>query len=146
MHVFVIARPSYAHSAASLSQRPRRRPRCARSHAAQPVQPLLDTLQALVADMPIMISIFGPDGQIRVVNRAWERTLGWAQAELAALDEDILHICFPDPQEFARAQAFVTEPGSDWVDFIAHAATHLVHTYGAFEEEWWLVQPIGDAY
>jgi PAS domain S-box-containing protein len=80
------------------------------------VQPL-SALLALVADMPVMISIFGPDGQIRAVNPAWERVLGWTQSELLSEPRDILQACFPDPTEHQRARAFVTAPWSGWVDF-----------------------------
>jgi PAS domain S-box-containing protein len=76
-----------------------------------------DAVHQILDQLPIMISIFGPDGQLQAVNRAWELVLGWTHEELERQHIDILPACFPDPQELQRARAFIAEPQSGWVDF-----------------------------
>jgi PAS domain S-box-containing protein len=58
------------------------------------------------------------EGRIEIVNRAWERTLGWTVEDLATKDtESLIEALYPDPRERERVHSFIREGKAEWTDF-----------------------------
>ena len=64
-----------------------------------------------------MINLFDAGGRIKLVNREWERTLGWSLEEIVARNLDVFAECYPDPEDRAKARKFVAESDADWGEF-----------------------------
>ncbi|MEK6371183.1 MAG: PAS domain S-box protein [Acidobacteriota bacterium] len=67
--------------------------------------------------MPLMIRFLGRDGRVELVNRTWERTLGWSLEEAQHRNLDLLHEFYPDSLERQRALDFIAAAMGDWADF-----------------------------
>ena len=68
-------------------------------------------------NVPVMLSFVARDGSIKLVNREWERTIGWSLSEILTEDLDIFALCYPDPDYRQKALRFVAESESEWVEF-----------------------------
>lgn len=64
-----------------------------------------------------MINFVGADGQIRLANPEWERTLGWTLDELTATNTDIFAECYPDPKDRQKVLDFLSDTTGQWVEF-----------------------------
>jgi PAS domain S-box-containing protein len=58
-----------------------------------------EVLQKIFDHIPVMINLTGEDGRIKLVNREWERILGWRLEEIHKQDVDIIAECYPDPRD-----------------------------------------------
>ena len=74
-----------------------------------------ELLTKIMDNLPVMVSMFGADGRLLYVNRAWEKTLGWSIEETQSID--VLSALYPDPVEAARAKTAVTACDGHWVEF-----------------------------
>src|SRR5882762_4875524 len=61
-----------------------------------------EILQRIFDNVPVMIGFVGPDGKIKLVNREWERTLGWTLEEVLGQDLDVFGELYPDPSTARR--------------------------------------------
>ena len=77
-----------------------------------------EILQKVFDHIPVMINLTGPDGRIEMVNREWERVLGWSLEEIQARDVDMFAECYPDPKYRAVAMDFISAATGEWADFI----------------------------
>ena len=57
-----------------------------------------EVLQKIFDHIPVMINFMDTEGRIKLVNRAWEQTLGWTLDEIRTGNVDILAECYPDPR------------------------------------------------
>ena len=74
-------------------------------------------LQTIFDHLPLMVNV-ASEGKIEIVNRAWERTLGWTAEDLAAEDtESLIEALYPDPRERERVHSFIREGKAEWTDF-----------------------------
>ena len=48
-----------------------------------------EVFQKIVENIPVMIVLMGRDGRHELVNREWERTIGWTLAEIQGQNLDI---------------------------------------------------------
>src|ERR1700730_16276167 len=64
-----------------------------------------------------MINFVGEDGRIKLVNREWERTLGWTLEEIQRQDLDIFAECYPDPEYRQKVLDFLAESNGEWANF-----------------------------
>jgi PAS domain S-box-containing protein len=64
-----------------------------------------------------MINLVDERGRIKLVNREWERTLGWTLEEIQKDNLDILAECYPDPQYRQEVLRFVANSNGKWADF-----------------------------
>lgn len=71
----------------------------------------------IFAHVPVMIKFIGEDGRIKLVNREWERTLGWTLEEIISQDLDIFAELYPDPKYRQQVLDFVAEATGKWADF-----------------------------
>ena len=73
-----------------------------------------DALEAIFDNLPVMISFWDAAGRILMVNRQWERVLGWRLAEAQRID--FLADVYPDPGHRQRARALIRGGGNGWTD------------------------------
>ncbi|MEW6718973.1 MAG: MEDS domain-containing protein, partial [Thermodesulfobacteriota bacterium] len=76
-----------------------------------------EILQNIFDHLPVMINFIGGDGRIRLVNREWERTLGWSIEEVRENGIDILAECYPDPQAYREVMDFIGTSNARWAPF-----------------------------
>lgn len=76
-----------------------------------------EILQQIFDHLPVMISFVDGDGRLKLVNREWERTLGWSLEEIRQQNLDIFAECYPDPQYRQDVLKFVAEAKGRSVDF-----------------------------
>jgi PAS domain S-box-containing protein len=74
-----------------------------------------ETLQAIVDNIPVMVSFVDPSGQLLLVNREWERVLGWSFQE--AQGYDFLAEAYPDPESRREVLEFMRKAEQRWQDF-----------------------------
>jgi len=80
-----------------------------------------EILQKIFDHSPVMIGFIDADGHWEMVNRAWERTVGWTLEELQNPDLDIFAEVYPDPRERQRVLDLIVATAGEWADFKARA-------------------------
>jgi PAS domain S-box-containing protein len=88
-----------------------------RKRAEDDLRKQKEILQTIFDHIPVMINFVGKDSRIELVNREWERILGWTFEELQAQHQDLFVDCYPDLQDRQRVRAFVAASAGDWGDF-----------------------------
>jgi PAS domain S-box-containing protein len=78
-----------------------------------------EVLQTIFDHIPVMISFMDPTGHVQLVNREWERVLGWSLAE--ARMQDFLTQAYPDPLDHQHVAEYVRNPPAGWTDFRTRA-------------------------
>ena len=76
-----------------------------------------EILQKIFDHIPVMINFVEADGRIKLVNREWERTLGWSLEEIRQQNLDIFAECYPDPDYRQQVLKFVAKAKGEWADF-----------------------------
>jgi PAS domain S-box-containing protein len=76
-----------------------------------------EILQTIFDHIPVMINFVGADNKLRLVNRAWKRTLGWSLEEIVRDNIDILVENYPDPEYREQVRKFVEARNAEWADF-----------------------------
>jgi PAS domain S-box-containing protein len=77
-----------------------------------------EILQTIFDHIPVMISFIDQNGQIKLVNREWERTLGRSFKEIQGQDvEIVVEEYFPDPEDREQVLDFVRNSDAQWADF-----------------------------
>lgn len=106
-------------SAEGLSERPARSQKAItkREETADDLRTREKILQEIVNNLPLMIGVADASGHVTMVNRQWERTLGWSLEELQKQNLDIFTAAFPNPRNRQRALDFVAAATGEWRDF-----------------------------
>jgi PAS domain S-box-containing protein len=76
-----------------------------------------EALQKIFDHVPVMINLASKDGSIKLVNREWERTLGWSLEEILRDTLDIFSLCYPDPDYRRGVLKFLAETPTTWAEF-----------------------------
>jgi PAS domain S-box-containing protein len=76
-----------------------------------------EVLQKIIDNAPVMIRALGPDGTTKLVNREWERTMGWTLEEILGQDLDVFAELYPDPEYRQEVMKFVLDAKSGFADF-----------------------------
>jgi PAS domain S-box-containing protein len=76
-----------------------------------------EILQKVFDHIPVMINFSGEDGRTKLVNREWERTIGWTFEEIQRGGIDVFSECYPDPQDRRAVMDFIDAAQGGWVDF-----------------------------
>jgi PAS domain S-box-containing protein len=76
-----------------------------------------EILQKIFDNVPAMLEFVGPDGRIKMVNRHWERTLGWTLEEVNGRNIDIFAELYPDPVYRQEVFNFIFTTNAEWGDF-----------------------------
>jgi PAS domain S-box-containing protein len=72
-------------------------------------------LEAIVNNIPVMLTSFNENGEIDWVNKEWTDELGWSLEELKGVD--ILEKMYPEPQVQKEARKFALFNQPEWKDF-----------------------------
>jgi PAS domain S-box-containing protein len=88
-----------------------------RKRAEEELRKQNEVLKTIINNIPVMIRFLGPDNRVQLVNRAWERTLGWSLEEVQLRNFDLFNELYTDPQERQRALEFVAAATGEWADF-----------------------------
>ncbi|ACK68588.1 PAS/PAC sensor hybrid histidine kinase [Gloeothece citriformis PCC 7424] len=83
--------------------------------AAEELKRQKEVLQTIFDHIPVMIILFDPTGEIQLVNRALEKTLGWSLEEIQ--QTDFLVECYPDLQYRQKAINHILYGNGQWQDF-----------------------------
>lgn len=81
------------------------------------VQQQKELLQKIFDHIPVMIVVLDDNGRLRFVNRAWEETSGWSEADCATLGIKVLEQLYPNPAMCADVRSFIQEATGEWSDF-----------------------------
>lgn len=76
-----------------------------------------EVLQKIFDHIPVMINLTGPDGRVKLVNREWERVLGWRLEEIQKQDLDVIAECYPDSRDRSAVMDFRSAARGEWVNF-----------------------------
>jgi len=76
-----------------------------------------EILQKIFDQVPVMINFTAEDGRIKLVNREWERILGWSLKEIKTQKVDVLAECYPEPSYRHEVLNFVAAGEGRWADF-----------------------------
>ncbi|HTC91523.1 MAG TPA: PAS domain S-box protein [Bryobacteraceae bacterium] len=74
-------------------------------------------LQTIFDHIPVMINFGDANYNLSLVNREWERTLGWSLEEIRRDNVDMLTENYPDPQYREQVRNFVRNSEGEWADF-----------------------------
>jgi PAS domain S-box-containing protein len=94
-----------------------------------------EVLEKIFDNIPVMIGFVGDDGDVKLVNPEWERTIGWTLKELQEQDVDIFAEAYPDQSYRQEVLDFVAASTGEWVDLkikvrdgrVIDAACAVVH-------------------
>src|SRR5580658_842040 len=75
-----------------------------------------EIFESIFDHIPVMLNFVDRNGQIKLANREWERTLGWSLEEIERQNIDILSENYPDPEYRAMVHDFVANTNAEWVD------------------------------
>lgn len=88
-----------------------------RTQAEDELRRQKEILQQIFDRIPVMLSFVGADGRIKLVNREWERTLGWSLEEIEQQNLDVFAEFYPDPKYRQEVLNFIAEAKGEWFDF-----------------------------
>lgn len=80
-----------------------------------------EILQKIFDYIPLIIGFADESGRLKLVNREWERTLGWSLEEIEKQKLDIFAELYPDAQEHQKVLDFIAESNGEWADFKTRA-------------------------
>jgi PAS domain S-box-containing protein len=86
-----------------------------RKRAQEETEKQKEILQRIFDNAPVMLNFIGADGQLQLVNREWERTLGWTQEEVCG--RDVIAEFYPDPFDYQEVQDFLARGEAEWREF-----------------------------
>jgi PAS domain S-box-containing protein len=86
-----------------------------RREGEQALQEQRMVLQTILNSIPVMILFFDASGKVNMVNREFERLIGWSVEE--ARHVDILRECYPDPAAYREIAEFMAGAEAGWRDF-----------------------------
>ena len=76
-----------------------------------------EILEQIVDHIPVMINFTDNHGRIKLVNREWQRTLGWSLEEALKEDIDVFAECYPSPEYRQDVLKFIAAATGEWMDF-----------------------------
>jgi PAS domain S-box-containing protein len=77
-----------------------------------------EVLQTIFDHIPVMVSFMDRDNRVKLLNREWQRVLGWSFEETRDQDVDIVvGETFPDPEYREQARNFIRTSDREWADF-----------------------------
>jgi len=78
-----------------------------RKRAEDDLRKQKEILQKIFDNVPAMIRFVTPGGKTRLVNREWERTMGWTLEEILGQGLDVFAELYPDPKHRQEVEKFV---------------------------------------
>jgi PAS domain S-box-containing protein len=71
-------------------------------------------LQTIIDNIPVMITLYDPNGRVQFVNQAFEQCLGWSTAELENINLAVE--CFPDLEQRQTVLDHMLAATGKWMD------------------------------
>ena len=78
-----------------------------------------ETLQRIIDSIPIMILFIDSGHRVQMVNREWQRVMGWTVEEIN--DDRIFSRLYPDPAERRAVIEHLTRGDADWGEYRSRA-------------------------
>ncbi|MBM9514033.1 chemotaxis protein CheB [Desulfogranum marinum] len=72
-------------------------------------------LQAIIDNIPVMITTYDQRHHITLVNNAFEQITGWTQEEVNTVD--VMAQCYPDPELRKKAAQYMEKGSTEWKEF-----------------------------
>lgn len=88
-----------------------------RKRAEEDLRRQKEILQNIFDHLPVMVSLYDPEGRLMLVNRKWEDTFGWSSSEIKTNNVDVLAEVYPDAASHRRALAWIAKANHQWMDF-----------------------------
>jgi PAS domain S-box-containing protein len=88
-----------------------------RKRAEDEIRSQKEILQHIFDHVPVMLNFVDERGRIIMVNREWERTLGWTLEEIHKNNLDIFAACYPLPDYREMVLKFFAESNGQWREF-----------------------------
>ncbi len=76
-----------------------------------------ELLQTIFDNVPVALNLFDEQGNIKLVNPAWERIFGWTYEEITKEGFDIIKEAYPDPDYRKEVVRFLLDSKNEWADF-----------------------------
>ncbi len=92
-----------------------------RKQAEDDLRKQSEILQKIFDHLPVMVSFYDAQGRLKLVNRKWERTLGWSLSEIQQHNVDILAEVYPDAAGNHIARDWIAAAKSEWRGFTSKA-------------------------
>jgi PAS domain S-box-containing protein len=89
----------------------------ARKRAEDDLRKQKEIFQKIFDHIPVMLRFLDEDGRIKLVNREWERTLGWPLEEVESRGPDIFAELYPDPTYRANVLDFIAAATGEFANF-----------------------------
>lgn len=74
-----------------------------------------EILQTIFDHIPVMLNFIDSTGRAQLVNRHWEKVLGWSLEEAQA--RDLVPEFHPDPMDRQRVAEYISNPPPGWSEF-----------------------------
>ncbi|MGI9069263.1 MAG: PAS domain S-box protein [Pyrinomonadaceae bacterium] len=88
-----------------------------RKRAEDDLRQQKEILQKIFDHIPVMIRLTGPDGDVQLVNREYERTTGWSLEEIQKEPLKIFAELYPDKHERQLILDRIARATGEWGDF-----------------------------
>jgi PAS domain S-box-containing protein len=88
----------------------------ARERLTEVVQQEREVLQKILDNIPVMLCFYDSCGEIKMVNRAFERRLGWSLDQLHQIDDPMAEF-YPDSEYRNEVWQYMLEASPGWKDF-----------------------------
>lgn len=72
-------------------------------------------LKAIIDNIPVMLCFYGPSGEVKLLNQAFERLLGWTEGDFGR--RSIMELCYPDPAYRREVLEHMTQAAPGWREF-----------------------------
>jgi PAS domain S-box-containing protein len=88
-----------------------------RNQADDALRNQTEILQKIVDHIPVMINFTDRDGRVKLVNREWEKTMGWSLEEIRNANIDVFAQAYPDAKDRRAVMDFLRAASGEWADF-----------------------------
>jgi PAS domain S-box-containing protein len=85
-------------------------------NAEHEVRSQKEILQTIFDHIPVMIRFRDKEGRLKLVNREWERTLGWSLNEIESTGLDLFAELYPDPEYRQYVLNFIAASTGEFTD------------------------------
>ncbi len=76
-----------------------------------------EILETIFDHIPIMLGFVDRNRQLKLVNKEWERTLGWSIEEIHGRNSDVLTEIYPALEYRQIVRDFIDNSNAEWADF-----------------------------
>lgn len=74
-----------------------------------------EKFKKLYEKIPVLITTYNPDINVTELNREFVEVLGWTEED--ANNNNLMDLCYPDPEYREEVEAFMMTPDSGWREF-----------------------------